>query len=375
MVRWRSLLVACGVISLSACHRGAKIPIKSDQALFLSESRVLLIDRRYQLAAPGGSAIEPLLVAYDLNQDREVWRTFVSDANVDLSPSRKFASVLAFTTKRSVHLGVVDLSTGQYRRLDIWPPDPRDFVRHPEATSISDDGALFASVLDDRLRIWDTATTKLLYENEFEADGPRVVEFLAASHDLTVELSVPPAYDEGPPTLAILTRRTDGWQVAQRLEDIRGYNWTSRGLMYGSARGVAVYDRGELRSLMTAQADSTAFSSDGRYVAYRTPGNSLNVYDLNARRVVLVARWLKPPRFHRNYVTIMANGLLWRGDLADGTSKVLRDFGPRSETVKIPFFGGTTTNTRYDYVLSDEGTRLYYKEPNSDARMYDVERF
>lgn len=374
MVQWHRMLVGWSAILLGGCYRAAELPIKSDTALFLSESRVLLIDRRSELAVPQGPATEPLLIAYDLDQKRVLWRTLVGEENVDLSPSRKFASVLASTTNMNVRVGVLDLSSGKYRPLEILASDPRDLERERERTSISDDGGLFASTLDGRLSIWDTGSTQLMYEHDFGAEGPRGVEFLAGSHDLTVRLSVPPVYDEGPPALVVLARKGDSWQLERRFDGVRGYGWTSRGLLFGSPQGISLYDRREVRALMTVQAESAAFSSDGRYAAYRTPGNSLNVYDLHARRVVLIAPWVEPPSFHGNHITLIQGGLVWRGDLSDGTSKVLRDFGPRSETVKIPLFGGTTSNTFYDYVLSDQGTRLYYREVKGKAWVYDVAR-
>lgn len=312
-------------------------------------------------------------MAYDVAQERVLWRTGVSDDYIEPSPSGLVASVLSHSDGQRTHLGLLDLTTGKFRQLDIRPPDPHGRAAQKDKASVSDDGALFASVIDGQLGVWSTATTKLLHQQRFGDEYPMTVEFLRGSHDLTVELLAMPATNENPPSLAVLARDGDAWRLEQSFEQVRGFGWTKRGLLLSTAAGISRYDRREVRLLVSnMRAWSATFSADGRYVAHRTDSHSLNVYDFDTKRIVLKAAWLKPARFHGNFVTVMSSGILWRGDLSNGTNKVLHDFGPPSETVKIPFFGGTTTNTHFDHLLNDEGTRLYYVEPHGKARIYDI---
>lgn len=348
--------------------------MKSNQELFLSESRILLVDHREELDGNDWPLVDTIVVAYDLNDQRVLWRTTAHQGDYHLSPSKRYVAVLGRTMGHEVHLGVLDVGAGLYRRLDILAPDPWSVASYPGGSSLSDDGQLFASVLDGELNIWETASSRLLHHQKVGSDRAWVVAFRPQSHDLTIEHRVLLADQTTPPTLALLIRKGESWQIEQRFERVVGYRWTNRGLMLGSPSGVSLYADGAARIVLNVKSPVFAFSRDGRYVAYRTPGRSLNVFDLDAKRVALSAPWVTLPKFRDGYVTAMGGGYLWRGDLKDGTSKVLRDFGRPSETVKIPFFGGTTTNTFYEYLLSDEGTRLYYQEPTKPARVYDVDR-
>jgi WD40 repeat protein len=368
--------VAIAALTCCSCYRSQELAIKHDEAIFIEESRLLLIDKRNELAVPGGPSIRPRVAAYDLRDRRELWRTLVLEAIFELSPRRHHAAVLGFTSDARMHLGLLELSKGTFRELDIWPPDPGNHAREPDKTSISDDGKTFASVLEDQLSLWDTTSTKLLYQQSFLPDHPRTIEFHPGSQNLTIDLSTAPAFDDDRPTLLVLARRGESWKIEKRIDDVRGHGWTTRGLLLSSPAGISRYDGHDVQLLVKdMKAYYATFSPDGRYVAYCNEHNALSVYDFDSGRIVLTGPWINRMRFHGKYVTTWLSGILWRGDLSEGKGKILRDFGNPSETVKIPFVGGTTTNTRYEYRLNDEGTRLWYmktgRDPTAEVYLFD----
>jgi hypothetical protein len=158
----------------------------------------------------------------------------------------------------------------------------------------------------------------------------------------------------------VLGHTPGAWQLEKRFTNLRAFDWTARGLLFASDQGITRYDRRKVELVAPGLVPTDArFSRDGRYVGYRSAAGKLEVYDLDARKVVLTSKWRPYLAFHGKHVTTMSDGELWRGDLEAGTSRVLHDFGSAAETVKIPFFGGTTTNTSYDYALSPDGTLLY----------------
>lgn len=316
----------------------------------------------------------PVVIRVELTGQRELWRTTVPSLFIIPSSNARFAAVLGPHASPGVlQVGLLELDSGKFRDLGLRAPDATPNHMFGIATALSDDGALFASVLDGQLRVWETATGRLATEQGFGAIPAKMVSFIDGGHDLSVVLAQTP--DQQLVSLVILARSATGWRTERTLDGVQAFAWTKRGLLYASAPGVSRYDRRD-SELLVAGMKLTAgrFSSDGRYAAYLTAQGALNVYDFDARRVALSAAWHGRVRFHGNFITAMSYGKLWRGDLSTGTSKVLKDFGAPAETVKIPLFGGTSTKTHYEYELNPEGTLLYYREPNADARVYVLDQ-
>jgi hypothetical protein len=357
---------------MAACSSGVEVPIRHQDIVFLDGTRLLLIDKRTELDTATSMA-KPLVVAYDVGARRELWRAVVSAEHVIASDSGKFATVIDRSSTPDTLVGVLELGAGQFRDLRLAIPDPKDLGGKPSATAISDDGSHIASVLDYRLHVWETAKGGLVHQQTFGDDGAVGVQFVGGGLDLSVQLKVSPAFDESRADVVVLSLVSGTWQIEKRLSNLRAFDWTTRGLLFATDQGVTRYDRRKVELVAAGLVPVGArFSRDGRYVGYRSATGKLEVYDLDARKVVLTSQWRPYLAFHGKHVTAMSNGELWRGDLEDGTSRVLQDFGAAAQTVKIPFFGGTTTNTSYDYALSPDGTLLYLTR-NGEARVLAIE--
>jgi hypothetical protein len=357
---------------MAACSRGVEVPIRHQDFVFLEGTRLLLIDKRTELDTATSMA-KPLVVAYDVGAGRELWRAVVSAEYVIPSDNRKFATVIDRSSTADTLVGVLELGHGKFRDLRLAIPDPKDLGGKASATAISDDGSHIASVLDYQVHVWETTKGSLVHQRAFGNDGAVGVQFVGGGLDLSVQLKVSPAFDESRADVVVLGHTPGAWQLEKRFINLRAFDWTARGLLFASDQGITRYDRRQVELLAAGLAPAGArFSRDGRYVGYRSAAGKLEVYDLDARKVVLTSKWRPYLAFHGNHVTAMSDGELWRGDLADGTSQVLEDFGPAAETVKIPFFGGTTTNTHYDYALSPDG-RLLYLTKRGVARVLTID--
>jgi hypothetical protein len=382
MFGWDSLLrslgglvgLLCVVLLPSGCYRGQALGIEHQYVVFARASRLLLIDMRSEGVPQGEALPDPLVIGVDATAPRELWRTAVPSRFITPSSNAQFAAVLGhYAAPNRVRVGLLELGSGKFRDLGVQAPDTIGNHMYRVAAALSDDGAFFASVLDGKLRVWDTTTGRLASEQDFPDDYARLVSFIDGGHDLAVVLAR--NADQPLVSVVVLAHQPTGWQTERTLDGVYAFAWTKRGAMYASAPGVSRYNRHGNQLLVTGlKLTDGRFSDDGRYAAYRTAQGALNVYDFDARRVVLSAEWHPRVRFHGNFVTAMSHGKLWRGDLSKGTSKVLKDFGAPAETVKIPLFGGTSTKTHYDYELNPEGTLLYYREPQHDARVYVLDQ-
>lgn len=366
--------LVCVVLLPSGCYRGRALEVEHQYVVFAPASRLLLIDERSEGVPTGKAGPAPLVIGVDATGPRVLWRTVVPSRFLTPSANARFAAVLGpYAAPNLVRVGLLELDSGRFRALGVLAPDTIGNHMYGVAAALSDDGALFASVLDGKLRVWDTATGKLTTEQSFGDNHARLVSFVDGGRRLSVVLAR--SADDRLVSLVVLEQGPAGWQTAQTMDGVYAFEWTKRGLLYAAAPGVSRYDYARHASeLLVAGLKLTGgrFSPDGRFAAYRAADGLLNVYDFDARRVILKAAWRPHVRFHGSFVTAMKGGELWRGDLSTGNGKVLRDFGAPAETVEIPLFGGTSTKVHYEYQLNPEGTLLYYRAPHDDARVYEL---
>jgi hypothetical protein len=377
VTRWSGLLALC-CLMLGGCHQtlgGKEIATKHDGALFVSDSRLVLIDSRSELERVGSPPVQPRIIGYDVPSGRERWQTLVPAPYLDASENGQFGVVLEPSGTGQLRVSALDLEHGKLRGLAAVPADPYKLRARREMTALSNDGTYLASVLDGQLSVWETTTAgPLLSQQRFADERAVAVLFQGDSTDLLVQLKRSP--DDKDSSLVAFARQDLAWRQVRRFDGVHSYAWTPRGLLFTSARGLARYDRGA-ESVLVAGLDPAVvrYAADGRHVGYKTPQGQLNVYDLDTKRVVLVAPWQGHLRLYGQRATAMTGGVLWRADLASGSSKTLRDFGPSTSSHDVPLLGGSGLTVNYGSALSEHGTYLYYVEPQQHrAWIYEVDR-
>lgn len=345
---------------------GELIPVPHDQATFVPNGRLVLLDRN----DTGGQ-----LVLYDVEAKKVTWiNRAPPSAEFVISHNGKFAAGLAHVDDgpTGLELATLDLETGQSARLGVRVDRParldmngqyREFAAR---SAVSDDGQLIATMVGAELRVYDARARQVAWR--WTTPTPEcLVSFRPGARDLVLECASPGSSGESPGNITSLAADGTGWRPAAAVSGT-GATFTARGLMFFAPAGAAI--AGASGSIDVVAPGFVAadgrFSPDGRYVAHR---GGAHIFGLDQRRdlVSTAARGWVTFRGSIAFV-LRRDGELWRHDLTSGAARKLRSFGRAVDTVKIPYFGGTSTRARYDYDLSDDGKYLYYRAADDGGK-------
>jgi hypothetical protein len=152
---------------------------------------------------------------------------------------------------------------------------------------ISDDGKWFVSTSSDTLKVYDTATSKIAFEESGAAYGA-AFEPRSARFATMVKTGISKA-------MAVYARQGETWARVGAVPEVIRFRWTPAGVLVATPSGLSVWN-GALgpvlfpMDFLDSEGDGGALvflGADGTHVAVQNRKNELIVYSVPSGRVLL----------------------------------------------------------------------------------------